>query len=130
MTHIFIPNESVKDPNKELESMGVSQDLDFGGQSTLLKKDAITFKGQRERLKYFKIVIDFKLQAGFTLEGQPFPKNAIPIGVAEYYGLCYGKEALLKMLDTYRDTKRMEWHMELEAIRNAKEIESKILKRD
>jgi hypothetical protein len=62
MTHIFIPNENVKDPNKELESMGVSQDLDFGGQNTLLKQDAITHKGKRERLKYFRHKLIHQLQ--------------------------------------------------------------------
>lgn len=130
MTEIIIKNPDVVDPNAELRSMGVEQDLKFGGQNTILKQDLITHKGKRERLKYFKLIIDDKPHAGFTLEGMPMPKDAIGISVIEYYGICYGKENVLKMLNTYRDKKRMEWHMELEAIRNAKEIEDKILKRD
>lgn len=130
MAEIIIKNPNVVDPNAELERAGISQDLKFGGQNTLLKQDLITRRGQKERLRYFKLIVNDKPYAGFTLEGMPFPKNAIPIGVIEYYGLCYGKEKMLKMIDTYRDKKRMEFHMELEAIRNAKEIEAKILKRD
>jgi hypothetical protein len=130
MPEIIIKNPNVIDPNAELERAGIPQDLVFGGQNTLLKQDLITRRGQKERLKYFKLIVDDKPFAGFTLEGYPFPRNAIGIDVIEYYGICYGREKLLKMLNTYRDKKKMAFMMELEAIRNAQEIEKKILKRD
>lgn len=123
------------DPNRELESMGVSQDLSFGGDNTLLKKDKLTYRPDilAKEMKCFKFRIGDNWKTGFILAGEKL-KTDLPgfawISHEEYFILSIGKTAYFEKKNKFRTLKRFEHLQNLEAVRGAKVIEDKLIKRN
>ena len=123
---------NVKDPNK---IPGVSQDLSFGGQNTLLKKDKLSYLDDTApRLRYWKVIVDFKPLYGYCLEGQPAPKGFNVEWVSREEALRHiidqveGEGSYDRGIERYRRAKRYLKMKELELIRNTISIEEKLLK--
>lgn len=134
MTHIIIKG-NVKDPNAELERAGYSQDLKFGGQNTLLKKDKLSYLDDTApKLRYWKVIVDFQPIYGYCLEGQPAPNGLHVEWVSREEALKHiidqveGEGSYDRGLNKYRMAKRYLKIKELELIRNTISIESKLLK--
>ena len=123
--------DKAKDPNRK------NQDLEFGGQNTLLKRDKLSWENdgkKKPRLKYFKMKGEGDnwfycyLNPGEEISDAMRKAGAEYVSPVEYFKNALGEEEFNKRLENYRNDQRALHHLELEVIRhNKKKIEDVLL---